>query len=237
MGRAFYEIFAEQAAAHPYLNASVFADEQGNFRVRRDDSLPAQVDMIETAHLPERLVTPFTLLGGRLYRAAIYCTEEGPWLFLDFHHIVSDGTSTAVFIHDVNEAYAGRPAESVVALSSVENFTVFHASNSHSVQMGDVVESLNRCQIPVEAVEDSEFQEAFQAALNDEELSMTVSPLITYQVSDRNTVEFNIGYDNAFTTKALYRLRVKWPIISEEYLDQVFTALRTIGFFDLMTDE
>lgn len=28
-----------------------------------------------------------------------------PWLFLDFHHIVSDGTSTAVFIQDVNDAY------------------------------------------------------------------------------------------------------------------------------------
>jgi len=37
--------------------------------------------------------------------------------------------------------------------------------------------------------------------------------------------------------KALYRLGVKWPIISEGYLDQVFTSLKTIGFFDLMTDE
>lgn len=42
---------------------------------------------------------------GRLYRACIYLTEDGPWLFLDFHHIVSDGTSTAVFIQDVNDAY------------------------------------------------------------------------------------------------------------------------------------
>ena len=40
-----------------------------------------------------------------------------------------------------------------------------------------------------------------------------------------------------FTTNTLYRLYVKWPIISEAYLDQVFTSLRTIGFFDLMTDE
>lgn len=79
------------------------------------------------------------------------------------------------------------------------------------------------------------FLKAFQAALSDEELSMVVSPLITYQASDRNTEEFNIGYDNAFTTKALYRLRVKWPIIGEAYLDQVFTSLKAIGFFDLLT--
>ena len=125
-------------------------------------------------------------------------------------------------------------AESVVALSSVEGFTVFHATNSHLVQMGDVIESMNRCAIPIEIVEKETFEEAFRSALNDETLSMAVSPLITYQASDRNTEEFNIGYDNTFTTKALYRLRIKWPIIGEAYLDQMFTALRTIGFFDHM---
>ena len=112
-------------------------------------------------------------------------------------------------------------------------FTVFHASNSHWVQMGDVVESMNRCKIPIEVVDEREFEETFRAALADEELSMAVSPLITYQTSNRSAEEFEIGYDNAFTTKALYRLQVKWPIISEAYLDQVFTALQTIGFFDL----
>lgn len=79
------------------------------------------------------------------------------------------------------------------------------------------------------------FLKAFQTALSDEDLPMIVSPLITYQASDRNTEEFNIGYDNAFTTKALYRLRVKWPIIGEACLDQVFTSLKAIGFFDLLT--
>jgi len=102
--------------------------------------------------------------------------------------------------------------------------------------MGDVVESMNRCGIPIETVDEEEYGKAFQEALNDRELSMIVSLLITYQTSDRNTKEFNIGYDNAFTTKVLYRLKVKWPIIADGYLDQVFTTLRTIGFLDLMTD-
>ena len=95
----------------------------------------------------------------------------------------------------------------------------------------------NRCGIPVDAVEESTFEEAFRAALSDEALSMVVSPLITYQASDRNTMEFHIGCDNAFTTKALYRLHVKWPIITEACLDQVFSSLAAIGFFDLMSDE
>ena len=44
-------------------------------------------------------------------------------------------------------------------------------------------------------------------------------------------------HEGIFTTKARYRLGVKWPIINEAYLDQMFTALRTIGFFDLMKDK
>jgi len=45
--------------------------------------------------------------------------------------------------------------------------------------------------------------------------------------------EFEIGYDNSFTTKALYRLRFKWPIINEAYLDQLFMTLNAFGFFDV----
>lgn len=123
-------------------------------------------------------------------------------------------------------------AEAAVALSQVENFTVFHATNSHWVQMGDVIESMNRCNIPVEMVEEEEFEDTFQKMLRDEKLSTLVAPLLTYQASDQNTEEFFIGYDNTFTTKVLYRMRIKWPIINENYLDRMFTALSTLGFFD-----
>ncbi len=124
-------------------------------------------------------------------------------------------------------------AESVAALAGVEYFTVFHATNSHMVQMGDVIESMNRCGISVEIVDENEFETVFRRALDDETLSPVVSPLITYQNSDQNMEEFEIGYDNTFTTKALYRLRVKWPIINENYLDQLFATLRAFGFFDV----
>ncbi len=124
-------------------------------------------------------------------------------------------------------------AASVVALASAENFSVYHASNSHTVQLGDVIESMNRCGIPVETVDEKEFTACFQQALKDEKLSEYVSPLLTYEASFQNSDEFEIGYDNSFTTKVLYGLRIKWPIINEAYLDRVFTALKTLGFFDI----
>ena len=124
-------------------------------------------------------------------------------------------------------------AAAVVALAGVEDFTVFHATNSHFVQMGDVVEAMNRCGVGVEIVGEHAFNDAFEAALADEELSLVVSALIAYQASDKNTVEFDIGYDNTFTVKVLYRLGFKWPIIDARYLDQTFEALETLGFFDI----
>lgn len=58
-----------------------------------------------------------------------------------------------------------------------------------------------------------------------------LSPLISYKNSGADVVEFWIGHDNSFTTKALYRLGFKWPIINEDYLENAFEALEGFGFF------
>ena len=91
---------------------------------------------------------------------------------------------------------------------------------------------MNHRGVKVEIVSDKVFTEAFNKALDDDKLSELVSPLISYQASDKNTIEFFIDYDNTFTTKALYRLNFKWPIINENYLENVFDALSTLAFFD-----
>ena len=124
-------------------------------------------------------------------------------------------------------------AAAVVTLGGADSsFTVFHATNGHRVQMGDVIEAMNKSGIPVKIVSEKEFIEAFNKALADEKLSEYVSPLISYQASDQNTIEFFIDYDNTFTTKALYRLGFKWPIINEKYLENVFESLSALAFFD-----
>ena len=60
-------------------------------------------------------VRPFALQGEPLFRAALLRTaDEEADLFLDQHHLVSDGWSLAVLVREVVEAYAaaraGRPA-------------------------------------------------------------------------------------------------------------------------------
>ena len=125
-------------------------------------------------------------------------------------------------------------AAAMVTLAGANrDFTVFHATNGHRVQMGDVIEAMNRVGVPVEIVDKKTFDEMFGRALADDSLNELISPLISYQASDKNTVEFYIGHNNDFTTKALYRLGFKWPIINEDYLKNVFEALETLAFFDV----
>ena len=104
--------------AHPYFNATIFTNAAGNFRVKRDDSAVPEVEIIEIPNLPEKLVKPFELIGGKLYRAKIFKTDAGNYLFFECHHIIFDGTSSTIFLEDVNAAYAGQPVEK-------ENFTGF----------------------------------------------------------------------------------------------------------------
>ncbi len=123
-------------------------------------------------------------------------------------------------------------AAAVVALSVTDRqFTVFHATNGHRVHMGDVVESLNRIGVPLKPVSTAQFQQKFNEAMNDEKMNEILSPLISYKGSTGEAVQFYIGHDNGFTTRMLYHLGFKWPIINEEYLDNAFETLEGFEFF------
>ncbi|MCQ2062028.1 MAG: amino acid adenylation domain-containing protein [Fibrobacter sp.] len=109
--------------AHPYIKATLATSEDGSVCAVRNDDVVAAVEIVDVAELPANgdLVKPFTLIGSPLYRIKIFKTQKGNFLFMDVHHIVSDGTSTGVFINDINRAYAGESIET-------ENFTGFEAA-------------------------------------------------------------------------------------------------------------
>lgn len=141
--------------------------------------------------------------------------------------------SVAALDQQVEFSPIDKVAEAVVSLSRTDKrFTVFHATNSHRIEIGDVIQAMNEAGIPVETVTDEVFGKRFRQAMADEKKSSIVSPLIAYQVSDKNTIEFMIGYDNSFTTKALYRLGFKWPMTDTAYLNAAINALMTLSFFE-----
>jgi amino acid adenylation domain-containing protein/thioester reductase-like protein len=123
-------------------------------------------------------------------------------------------------------------ARAVVLLSQTDKrFTAFHAANAHEVQMGDVIEEMNKNGFKIETVPDDVFADKMNEFLRDGEKNMLVSTLLTYASSDRRVHTF-IKTDNNFTIKALYRLGFKWPITDAQYLNRIIEGLKSLRFFE-----
>ena len=123
-------------------------------------------------------------------------------------------------------------AAAVLALAACEGgFTVFHAYNSHSLYMSDVIHAMRSYGFAIDIVPDDVFDRTLRAASRRAELSGSVLGLIAYDSGD-GPVRYEIPAVNDFTAKALYRLGYKWPITDDEYLENSIRALDTLGFFD-----
>ena len=123
-------------------------------------------------------------------------------------------------------------AKATVLLAGTNReFTVFHAYNSHLIELGDLVYILNDNGLKVDVVDKKVFNEKLTAALSDERINSSVSPLVNYKTdNDENMVEIDV--DNTFTVKALYRLGFHWNITDREYIDSTIKMMKTLGFFD-----
>ena len=62
------------------------------------------------AELKERMAvrTSFDFEHQPLYRIHLFRTEAALYLYVNFHHIVFDGTSLTVFMEDLEQAYQGK---------------------------------------------------------------------------------------------------------------------------------
>jgi amino acid adenylation domain-containing protein/non-ribosomal peptide synthase protein (TIGR01720 family) len=97
--------------AHSYIKTRLENRDGSVVQLRRDNA-PVQVSVTALDFEPDRdffqqRVRPFNLFTDDLYRLEIYTCGERTWLFRDFHHIVTDGLSDAVFFRDLLVAVDG----------------------------------------------------------------------------------------------------------------------------------
>ena len=105
--------------AHPFIKTRLFLNDDGDIRMRRMDAdlsfTEESVEIISADSIDavkDSLVQPFNLIGGRLYRIKLINTGDGKrYLFLEMHHLISDGTSMGIFLNDISKAYAGEEPE------------------------------------------------------------------------------------------------------------------------------
>ena len=96
---------------HPYLKVRYCRDAQEGIIAKRDDTIPACVEIVHTdLPDPSSLIRPYNLLGDEnLYRITLYQTENGEkYLYCDFHHILMDAVSFRIMGEDMMRLMEGK---------------------------------------------------------------------------------------------------------------------------------
>ena len=97
-------------AAHPTLFTRIALDDNGEpFQtVTAGDSFTIAVEPIEDIEaVKPTLVVPFDIYNDRLFRIRLLRDAKQYYLFIDYHHIIVDGTSMQLMLNDIDKAYHG----------------------------------------------------------------------------------------------------------------------------------
>ena len=103
-------------ANHPALFVQFTTDDTGVVQVMGDREAPVEVEVYtmteeEALAFRQGFVRPFNLAKERLFRYAIVKTEKDLFLYCDIHHLVCDGYSYDLFIHELCNLLDGKEIE------------------------------------------------------------------------------------------------------------------------------
>ena len=124
-------------AAHPYVKSRIVLDDGGTpmFEDRSDEPFNTVIaDIGGIDEVRGHFGADYDLLRDRLFRLEIYRTGDGNWLYVDFHHIIFDGMSWAIFRDDLSRAYSREAlkAESVDGFKTALDEAVLRESPSYA---------------------------------------------------------------------------------------------------------
>ena len=124
-------------------------------------------------------------------------------------------------------------AHSILLLSSTpKECCLFHAYNSHTQFLGDVLNGFNNLGTNIRLVEDEEYNATMESAGNDPQKAKTLSSLLAYQDMAHGMKAKVVAVKNPYTTQVLYRLGFKWSPTTWDYVDRMLSAISGLGFFD-----
>ena len=117
------EALARVIDAHSPVKCSISAGEDGEIYMYPHPEAPAEVlrkrgGEADAQAYWEGFVSPFDLARGPLYRLTVFETDQSVYLFVDFHHIIFDGSSFNSFLQDLDGALRGTEPQK-------ERYTIF----------------------------------------------------------------------------------------------------------------
>ncbi len=125
-------------------------------------------------------------------------------------------------------------ADAIVRLSMTPDAcTVFQPGNVHWPPYGDTIDCMNRIGIPIERVENEEFQRRLAEAMQDPQKSELVQSLVAYREASDGRFRVGNGWDTkAYTAQVLLRLGFRWTFTTWDYIENYLHCLQGLGVFD-----
>ena len=98
--------------AHPTLFTRIELTDDGEPMQTIDmDNEHFELEIEDTTDIEKEaaeLVRPFDIYNDRLFRFHLLRDDSHLYLFIDYHHLIVDGTSMSLLLHDINDAYNGK---------------------------------------------------------------------------------------------------------------------------------
>ncbi len=117
--------------AHPTLFTRIALNDDGEPMQTIDmnnEPLSLAIEDIEDIETEKaKLVTPYNINGDRLFHVKLMRDKEHYYLFLDYHHIIVDGTSMQIMLQDIDKAYHGEAINS-------EELTLMDVANDEAAR-------------------------------------------------------------------------------------------------------
>ena len=95
--------------AHPTLFTRIVLSDEGEpMQTIVDEAFSvAMEDIDDIEAVKPSLVKPFDIYADRLFRIRLLRDASHLYLFIDYHHIIVDGTSMHLLLGDIDKAYRG----------------------------------------------------------------------------------------------------------------------------------
>ena len=98
--------------AHPTLFTRIELTDDGEPMQTIDmDNEHFELEIEDTTDIEKKaaeLIRPFDIYNDRLFRIHLLRDDNHLYLFIDYHHLIVDGTSMSLLLHDINDAYNGK---------------------------------------------------------------------------------------------------------------------------------
>jgi len=121
----------EALCAHPYLFSRVVVNDEGvpeiesgdERQLSKDESvLLKEVSEDEWKAAQQTFAQTMDVHGDKLYRAEIYTVNGKSYLYIDVHHVLTDGFSVTLLLRDIERIYNGKkPASELMDGAAIAN--------------------------------------------------------------------------------------------------------------------